>query len=116
MSLPTVSIDGARQILRPPADGLHHLRADELRAQTLEPGGLALSDGVIAGLESDPLAQLTVDASGCAVIPGFVDSHGHLVFAGHFAAMVLRYGPARTGAALLHTGTAAAPAAQLAGA
>jgi cytochrome c oxidase cbb3-type subunit 1 len=34
---------------------------------------------------------------------GAIMTLGHLVFAGHFAAMVLRYGPSRTGAALLHT-------------
>lgn len=33
---------------------------------------------------------------------GAIMTLGHLVFAGHFAAMSFRYGPARTGAALLH--------------
>jgi imidazolonepropionase len=75
-------VEGAEQILRPPRDGLGHLRGDQLNAQTLGPGGLALRDGVIAALESDPLAELTVDARGCAVIPGFVDCHTHLPFAG----------------------------------
>jgi len=82
MSPPTVSVQGAEQILRPPADGLLHLRGDQLDGQTLEPGGLALRDGVITALEPDPLAELTVDARGGAVIPGFVDCHTHLPFAG----------------------------------
>ncbi|WP_426115865.1 cbb3-type cytochrome c oxidase subunit I [Massilia sp. PWRC2] len=34
---------------------------------------------------------------------GAIMTLGHLVFAVHFAAMALRYGPARTGAALIHT-------------
>ena len=82
----SLSIAGAEQILRPPADGLQHLRGEQLEAQTLEPGGLAARDGVITALAPDPLAQLTVDARGCAVIPGFVDCHTHLPFAGWRAA------------------------------
>ncbi|MGH2890288.1 MAG: imidazolonepropionase [Solirubrobacteraceae bacterium] len=77
-----VSIEGAQQILRPAADGLPHLRGEQLEAQTLAPGGLTLRDGTIAALRADPDAALTIDASGCAVIPGFVDSHTHLPFAG----------------------------------
>jgi imidazolonepropionase len=47
--------------------------------------GLVLSDGVVAwvGDTADlPAADEVVDAEGRAVIPGFVDSHTHLVFAG----------------------------------
>jgi imidazolonepropionase len=79
---PTLSIEGADQVLRPPADGLAHLRGGEIGAQTLAPGSLAARDGAITALDADPLAQLTVDARGCAVIPGFVDCHTHLPFAG----------------------------------
>jgi imidazolonepropionase len=79
---PAVSFEGAEQILRPPRDGLAHLRGRHLSEQTLAPGGLAMRDGVITALEPDPLAELTVDARGCAVVPGFVDCHTHLPFAG----------------------------------
>jgi len=78
----SVSIEGAGQVLRPPADGLpflHHDRAGELSA---EPGDVAVDGGRIAGFEPDPTADLRVDAAGCAVIPGFVDCHTHLPFAG----------------------------------
>ncbi len=82
-SSPTVSIENAAQVLRPPRDGLSHLRGpDQLNGQTLEPASLAVRDGRIAALQDDPLAELRVDASGCAVIPGFVDCHTHLPFAG----------------------------------
>ena len=85
-SPPTVSIEGADQLLRPPADGMMHLRGRELSGQTLEPGSLAARDGIISALDADPIAQVTVDARGCAVIPGFVDCHTHLPFAGWRAA------------------------------
>ncbi len=81
-----VSIEGAAQVLRPPADGMPHLRGDELEAQRLDPCDLALRDGAIAALDADGGAELRVDASGCAVIPGFVDCHTHLPFAGWRAA------------------------------
>ncbi|HET8977663.1 MAG TPA: imidazolonepropionase [Solirubrobacteraceae bacterium] len=79
---PSVSIEAADQILLPPDPGLPHLRGSALAAQTLVPGSLAVRDGVIAAFGDDPLAELTVDARGCAVIPGFVDCHTHLPFAG----------------------------------
>ncbi|WP_332877652.1 cbb3-type cytochrome c oxidase subunit I [Massilia sp. S19_KUP03_FR1] len=45
-------------------------------------------------------------------VGGFIMTLGHLVFAAHFAAMALRHGPARTGAALLHTRHLAAHSAE----
>jgi cytochrome c oxidase cbb3-type subunit 1 len=75
--------------------------------------GLAMLDAAKPFMDS---VKVTIPYLQSRSVGGAIMVVGHLVFAGHFAAMVLRYGPARTGAALLHTGTAAAPAAQLAGA
>jgi imidazolonepropionase len=50
--------------------------------QTLHSGGLTIRDGMIAALEPDGNAELQIDASGCALIPGFVDCHTHLPFVG----------------------------------
>lgn len=46
---------------------------------------LLLEDGVVRWVGDDadaPPADAAIDAGGCAVIPGFVDSHSHVVFAG----------------------------------
>jgi imidazolonepropionase len=78
----SVALRDAAQVLLPPESGLAHLRGAELNAQTLDPGSLSLRDGRIAALRDDPLAEIVVDCSGCAVLPGFVDCHTHLPFAG----------------------------------
>jgi imidazolonepropionase len=77
-----VSINGALQVVRPPAEGLPYLRHDRAGELVCEPGSVALDGERIAGLHSDPAAAVQVDAGGCAVIPGFVDCHTHLPFAG----------------------------------
>ncbi|THJ05969.1 imidazolonepropionase, partial [Nocardioides sp.] len=64
----------------PAADDLLGLRTD---------AALVMADGVVAwvGDAADaPEADRVVDAGGRAVLPGFVDSHSHLVFAGDRAA------------------------------
>ncbi len=55
-------------------------------------GGLSdawvvMSDGRIesVGVGAAPFADRVIDAEGCCVLPGFVDSHSHLVFAGNRA-------------------------------
>jgi imidazolonepropionase len=82
LSAGSVSLEGAAQILRPPADGLSYLRRGEPERQTLDPGDLTVHGGLIAGLEPDPASELVLDATGCALVPGFVDCHTHLPFAG----------------------------------
>jgi imidazolonepropionase len=48
----------------------------------LDGGSLTIRDGAIAAFEPDPGAEIRIDAAGCAVVPGFVDCHTHLPFAG----------------------------------
>jgi imidazolonepropionase len=76
----SVSLHGAGAILRPPSDGLPHVR--DGGAMRLEPGELSVREGRIAALEHDAGAELTIDASGLTVLPGLVDCHTHLPFAG----------------------------------
>ena len=77
-----MSIDGAAELLRPPADGLAYLRHDRAGELRLDPSSIAIADGRIAGFERDDGAAVRIDATGCAVIPGLVDCHTHLPFAG----------------------------------
>ena len=76
----TVWIAGADEVLRPPEDGLPYLRHDRAGDLTLT-GGDVLLHGDRIGPFSGEVA-LRVDASGCTVLPGFVDCHTHLPFAG----------------------------------
>jgi len=86
LSASSVSFAEADQILLPPRDGLPWLRGADLEAQTLEPGGLVVRDGTISAVVEDLDAELLIDARGCALVPGFVDCHTHLPFAGWRAA------------------------------
>ena len=81
-AVPSASLHGAAQVLRPPEPGLPYLRHDRAAELSLAGGDVALADGRIAGFEADPGAAVQVDATGCAVLPGFVDCHTHLPFAG----------------------------------
>ena len=85
-----VCLRGACQVLRPPEDGLPYLRGDRAGELSLEGGSVALDAGRIAGFEADGTAGLHVDAGGCAVVPGLVDAHTHLPFAGWRAEEYLR--------------------------
>ena len=78
----SVSINEAAQVLRVPGDGLEYLRSDRAGELTLEPGSLLLDGSRIAGHEGSREAEVQIDAHGCAVLPGLVDCHTHLPFAG----------------------------------
>ena len=51
------------------------------RSSTLEPGELVIDGERIVGFDADSSCA-RVDTAGCAVVPGFVDCHTHLPFAG----------------------------------
>jgi imidazolonepropionase len=78
----TTSFDNAAQVLLPPEPGLPYLRSDRAGELTLERGGITVEHGRIASLQSTADANTHVDASGCALLPGLVDCHTHLPFAG----------------------------------
>lgn len=77
-----LSIEHATAMLRPPGDGLPYLRHDRAGELALEPGSLTCADGVIAALDADAGADVRLSATGATVIPGLVDCHTHLPFAG----------------------------------
>jgi imidazolonepropionase len=78
----TVCLEHALEVLRPPAAGLPYLRHDRAGELALDPAPLTLDGDRIAAFEADAGAAVRVDASGCALLPGLVDCHTHLPFAG----------------------------------
>jgi imidazolonepropionase len=84
VKLMTTSFDNAAQVLTPPEPGLSYLRTGRAGELNLNAGGITVNnaDGLIAALEPTEAADLHVDATGCTLLPGFVDCHTHLPFAG----------------------------------
>ena len=78
----SVCVRGAGQLLRPPEEGLPYLRHDRAAELSLEPGSVCVRDGLIVALDEDPGMELAIDATGGALLPGLVDCHTHLPFAG----------------------------------
>jgi imidazolonepropionase len=77
-----ISIDDAAQVLRPPEDGLPYLRQDRAGELIVEPGSLHTAGERVAGFEPAVDAPIRIDARGCAIVPGLIDCHTHLPFAG----------------------------------
>jgi len=78
----TLALTGAAEVLRPPADGLPYLRHDRAHELRLDPTPIAVHGDRIADFAADDGAAMRIDATGCAVLPGLVDCHTHLPFAG----------------------------------
>src|SRR6266545_698742 len=69
--------------------GIGELVTNDPALGVLHEAALVVSDGRIAWVGADagaPAADEVLDVGGAAVLPGFVDSHTHLVFAGDRAA------------------------------
>lgn len=77
-----LSVEGADALLLPPEAGLPYLRHDRAGSLRLEPGSVACSDATIAALDEDAGADVRFDATGATVVPGLVDCHTHLPWAG----------------------------------
>jgi imidazolonepropionase len=78
----TTSFDNAAQVLTLPEPGLTYLRTNRAPEIALEPGGITIEHGRIAALQPSADAIIHVDATGCTLLPGLVDCHTHLPFAG----------------------------------
>lgn len=78
----SLSLENAAQVARPPEDGLPFLRLSRADEVTLQAGALATNGARIAAFDSDVSATRRIDCAGCAIVPGLVDCHTHLPFAG----------------------------------
>ena len=78
----TTSFENAEQILLPPENGLPYLRSGRAGELIFEPGSLTAQEGRITTLAPTQDADVHIDATGCALLPGLVDCHTHLPFAG----------------------------------
>jgi imidazolonepropionase len=78
----TTSFDNAAQVLTLPEPDLTYLRTNRAGEISLEPGGITVEHGRISALEPTSDANIHIDATGCALLPGLVDCHTHLPFAG----------------------------------
>jgi len=66
-----------------PFEGSGPLRGDALGAvEVRERVSVTVDEGAVAALGAPDVADAELDASGCTVVPGFVDPHTHLPFYG----------------------------------
>jgi imidazolonepropionase len=77
----TTLVEHALEVLRPPQDGIPYLRHDRAHELRLDPAPIVVEGDRITGFDTAD-AEVRIDATGCAVLPGLVDCHTHLPFAG----------------------------------
>jgi len=66
-----------------PFAGSGPLRAAEMSStEIVDHSSLLIADGRVAGVGAPEAADIEFDATGCTIIPGFVDPHTHLPFVG----------------------------------
>jgi imidazolonepropionase len=78
----TLAVEHADAVVVPREPGLPYLRMTDVSAMRTAPGSVTCRDGTIEVLDTDERADIRLDASGCTVVPGFVDCHTHLPFVG----------------------------------
>ncbi len=76
-----LSVIGADQLVRPPGDAPYLRLTDADRLDTA-PGSVTCDVGRVVALDDDGAAEVVIDARGATVLPGLVDCHTHLPFAG----------------------------------
>lgn len=81
----TLAVLNASQLVTLAGPKRPRVRAEMRELGIIAGGGLLVRDGVIEaiGKIEVPADAEVIDASGCVVLPGFVDAHAHPVFAGN---------------------------------
>jgi imidazolonepropionase len=78
----TLAVEGADAVVVPAAPGHPYLRMSDVGELRDEPASVTCDGVRIAAVDADGRADIRIDATGCTIVPGFVDCHTHLPFVG----------------------------------